>query len=301
MELFHEPVKIVIIGAGAIGRAIGLLVSSAIETHLVVRSDKYADILNRGWKYTGIKEGFINIKTYAGLQENLDETLIVIASKAYDLEDIVINIKDKLFPSSYVLAIQNGYGIKDILAKHLEGNYFTAIASIGATILKDNVLGYYGGGLRLEENKLSLWLKETGIKASLKVSLVKDIDYEIWRKLVINCTLNPLSVLFEADNKTIAAEELNLLKENLMEEIKLVARLEGYEIATSVGDLNKYVSSDNKTSMLQDYLKGKDSELDFMNGAILKLGEKHGIRLPANKLLYELVKSKFLLSKKQRK
>ena len=81
------------------------------------------------------------------------------------------------------------------------------------------------------------------------------------------------------------------MKEALLNEGRAVARSEGYGISLSVADINSYIRSDNRTSMLQDYFRKRPNEIDFINGAVIRIGEKNGISVSTNKIIYDIVKN----------
>ena len=97
--------------------------------------------------------------------------------------------------------------------------------------------------------------------------------------MIINSIYNPLSVILRVRNQVIASQALNSIKEGLLKEGMAVARSEGVELEFDLETLNRIVSSRNITSMLQDYLKGKPTEIEFINGAIIRIAKKNKILL----------------------
>jgi 2-dehydropantoate 2-reductase len=77
----------------------------------------------------------------------------------------------------------------------------------------------------------------------------------------------------------------------LLQEGLSVAKAEGHDISLTVEEINDFVRSDNRTSMLQDYFRRRPNEIDYINGAIISAAEKHGIDVPANKLINAIVKN----------
>ncbi|MFO7810050.1 MAG: ketopantoate reductase C-terminal domain-containing protein, partial [Candidatus Delongbacteria bacterium] len=195
-----------------------------------------------------------------------------------------------------ILLVQNGYGVKNIANRALFGlvdpeSIFQAIATMGAVLGAPGQLELYPGGLKAEKAFADSVYGEIFKDTFLDYKVTSDLEKAIWIKLVINSIVNPLSVIFRAKNKVIAEERLNDLKNSILQEGLKVAASEGQDISLTVKEINDFIRSDNRTSMLQDYFKKRPNEIDFINGAIVKIGEKNGIDTTVNKIVYSMVKN----------
>jgi 2-dehydropantoate 2-reductase len=117
------------------------------------------------------------------------------------------------------------------------------------------------------------------------------MPYEIWRKLVLNCVINPLTALYQVRNKDVAVESLRGVINNIVNECRDVAAKEGVTIdqdmAKKVYDMAAKYS--NMSSMCQDIIKGKKTEIDFLNGRVSELGRRYGVATPVNDTLSALI------------
>jgi 2-dehydropantoate 2-reductase len=97
----------------------------------------------------------------------------------------------------------------------------------------------------------------------------------------------------------VAEERFDALKSPILAEGVAVAAAEGVELKMNAAFVNRFVSSDNITSMLQDYRRGRPGEIDFLNGAIAALGKKHGIPTPVNAYMAAIIKALMALGRER--
>ena len=135
---------------------------------------------------------------------------------------------------------------------------------------------------------------------AFKVEKSRDIRRDLWTKLLVNAVINPLSVLLQARNRMVAEERFDGLKSTILAEGNAVAAGEGVEIKVDTAFVNSFIRSDNATSMLQDYWRGRPGEIDFINGAIVRLGKKHGMPTPVNAFIVDLIKALEALRRENR-
>ncbi len=132
--------------------------------------------------------------------------------------------------------------------------------------------------------------------SGINVEVVKDIDSWRWLKLAVNAVINPLTALFEVKNGAIHDNPLlKELSEKLLEEIVKVINTLNIELAL---DPRKHLievistTSNNISSMLQDILNCRKTEIDYINGVIVEIGKFLGIDVHLNELIYKLIKIK---------
>jgi 2-dehydropantoate 2-reductase len=120
-----------------------------------------------------------------------------------------------------------------------------------------------------------------------------NIAVDVWRKLIFNCVINPITSIIGSDVGSIADTRLDPLKQLVIDECVQVARAEGVvldgNLLTQIGDI--FGASRNIASMRQDLLKGKPTEIDYMNGAVVALGDRLGIDCPVNRALTAIIKT----------
>ena len=131
--------------------------------------------------------------------------------------------------------------------------------------------------------------------------MVVDIKKDVWKKLTINCVINPLTAILQVRDYQIVVPELYKLRDVIVQECSEVARAEGIEFEEGLRKaIDKEISGlGNYSSMQQDLMKGRETEIDFLNGKIVEIGKKHGIQTPITETLVALIK--FLEKKSMKK
>jgi len=265
-----------IIGLGAVGTLIAHFLNNAGYTPLVITRTKYDEVF--------FNEEKIQVK-YVNELNNIKYTFVTV--KAYDTPKILSYLKGK------VIVIQNGIGGYELIKEH-HTNSYPAILTYGLernnNKVKLNGIGEIILPLEATEyDEIGEILKIGG--ASIK--LVKDIQSYRWLKLAINCVINPLSTLFKIKNGDILRIPEDLLI-SIINEVKNVATLEKINLPLDPYEELKRVISitkDNKSSMLQDIEKGRKTEIDYLNGAVVKYGNKYNYRPIHNEILWKMIKT----------
>jgi 2-dehydropantoate 2-reductase len=196
------------------------------------------------------------------------------------------------------VTLQNGLGNDAILSKILGMRRVSrGVTTLGATLLEPGFVRLNGGGLVTFEKHPRINPVEKILRvAKLEVKVVEDAWPDIWGKLVVNATINPLTALLGVRNgELLAIPPACELMGDLARETASVARALG--VALLFSDPERAVTevaqstSDNLSSMLQDVLRGAPTEVDAINGAIIHKGEEKNISTPVNRVVWSLVKA----------
>jgi 2-dehydropantoate 2-reductase len=290
--------RLVILGAGGVGTAIGAaLAEKYYEQTLLIGRKEHVFALNlKGCEITGSVRKTVRARASEEIDFLLENTLLIVAVKITVLEETLKQVQPYITDTTSIMLVQNGYGVKNIANRALFGlvdpeSIFQAIATLGAVLGAPGQLELYPGGLKAETSFADSVYGEIFKGTFLEYKTVNDLENAIWIKLIINSIVNPLSVILRAKNKVIAEDRLNELKNTILQEGLKVAASEGHDISLTVGEINDFIRSDNRTSMLQDYFRKRPNEIDFINGAIIGIGEKNGVYVCANKMIYSIVKN----------
>ena len=119
-----------------------------------------------------------------------------------------------------------------------------------------------------------------------------DFITELWQKLILNCVLNPLTAILRVRNSQIAVPVLENVRHQIVKECLSVSEAEGVFLPTNLAEkLDSAISVyTNFSSIFQDVVNGKKTEIDFINGKIIELGKKYNIPTPINRALYSMIK-----------
>ncbi|MEI6863020.1 MAG: 2-dehydropantoate 2-reductase, partial [Candidatus Omnitrophota bacterium] len=229
--------------------------------------------------------------------------LVIICVKSYSTEDACKDIKDLVAENTSVLTLQNGIGNVQILNDYFGVDKVIAgVTNHGSTLLGVGHIRHAGKGdtvIGKSDGKLSRELKDVVAvftKAGFPAKVSKDIDSVIWSKLIINVGINALTAITRLNNgKIVVYEEAReLLRSAVQEATRVVKRKRiklSYDDPIQKVESVAKATSQNVSSMLQDVLSKNRTEIDFINGAIVRHGKAIGIPTPVNEILTRLVKT----------
>lgn len=298
--------KIVIVGPGAIGLLFaGLLSKSKEEVWLLDKDPQRAERLRKdGMKIEGLTSLKIqNPKVTSNPAEVSDADFWIICVKSYDTKSVVKKILPHVKPEGFVVSLQNGLGNVELVSESLGlDRVLVGVTSMGATLMTEGVSRHAGEGETIIgklNGSMSVELKELREvfqKSRIPVRISKDVVGVLWSKLIINVGINALTALTRFKNgKLIALEGTRkILKEAITEAVKVAKRKRVKLLFDDVLAKTESVcdaTAENVSSMLQDVLNRKKTEIDFLNGAIVRQGESLGVKTPVNALLVDLIKS----------
>jgi len=299
--------KIAVVGPGALGCLIAGFLKSKTENDVWLLDnlpERAKKISENGIKIEGVSGNHtVKIDATADARDIGPADLVIICVKSYSTEDASKEIKDLVSESTSVLTLQNGIGNVQILDDYFGADkVIVGVTNHGSTLLSNGHVRHSGKGdtiIGKSDGKLSRELKDVVnvlTKAGFPSKISKDIDSVIWSKLVINVGINALTAITRLTNgKIVAYEEARgLLRQAVQEAARVVKRK---RIKLSYDDPIQKVESvakataANVSSMLQDVLGKKRTEIDFINGAIVRHGKAAGIPTPVNEMLTALVKT----------
>jgi len=304
--------KICIVGAGATGGYLGVkLINAGFDVSLVARGAHLTAMKKKGLTLIeNDKEITCSPKCSDSMKELGKMDFIFITLKAYSINGLVEEISTMFDENTSVISSYNGipwwyffgaegqfknYRIKCIDPKNIQWNVITPERIIGCVVYPATEIIEPGVIKHIEGNRFSLGepngaqterisrISKAMARADLRAPVRKNIRQEIWMKLIGNLAFNPLSVitgetldvlLLNEENKKTAYEAMKeassiMDKLNVPMSISIDQRIEG---AAKVGS--------HKTSMLQDYERGKELELDALVVAVKEIADLLGIKTP---------------------
>ena len=297
-------VNILIVGAGAIGSLYGALLSKRNTVVLVGRTPHMTAIQHEGLTIKGKTQIHVSIpavETFDKIQISPD--LILITVKSYDTEVACRQILPYVHDDTMVMTLQNGLDNIEKMGQYIKKSHILAgVTMNGALISKPGEIHHTGKGETILGTTDGRWSPqlETIVNifkdAGIQTRISDDIVREIWMKAIINSSINPITAFLGCKNGYLLENPiLKNIVEQVCHESTTIAASEGISV-TPTEMIEKTIrvirdTAQNYSSMVQSVRQGKKTEIDSINGALMRSGIKHDIDVALNKILMELIMS----------
>ena len=314
-----------IIGAGAIGclwayalKQAGYSVTVIVRSHDTnVKKTPHSRLQrislsssNKGLDYADVNTLTVNelIASKAVIEHG------IIATKAYDAQSALSAIVPALSPSAKILSLCNGMGMHDAMHQQLQNHskkiqFLLGVTSDGALLQQAFQLTHTGVGHtyigHYDQVSNNLLHTKTALSAHgllpptlyLQHTMVDDIHSALWQKMLINCVINPLTVIYQCKNGELFSNKAYVPNiQALCEELSNIAHAAyanstlntSTTTATTLFNAAQAVATKtalNTSSMLKDAQQGRQLELHYINGYMVKLAQDNGIACPINQQL----------------
>lgn len=295
---------IAIVGPGAMGCLFAVqLTEAGHDVLLVDKNPKRAQsIQTSGISVEGISgERTVKINICSDTHGQQPRSLVIFCVKAYDTQAACETAAPLIGPDTSVLTLQNGLGNVEILCESFGATKVLG----GTTVLGANTIGWgkiHHAGIG--ETVIG-YVDEKGLpkrdavvellsSAGLQVQGTDDLVGLLWTKLIVNVGINALTALLKVPNGELLSDKsAHELMHEAVREALLVCRVKKIRLLhedpiKKVEQVAEFTAT-NKSSMLQDVLKGSVTEIDFINGAVADQAEKVGLEAPVNRTLHRLV------------
>ena len=284
------------LGAGAIGSLYGAKLAAENDVTLVARA-KHADAINAdGLRVEGLESQTVRLRAVTALERIGPNALVLVTTKVPATAAALAPIARLVRDDATIVSLQNGLDSEKIARRALgqRGVVLRAITQFGAIFEAPGVIQFMARGYTLlEKNERSEGIAAVLNAAGLDCRISPDITRDVWQKLIINCVVNPITAILGCEVGGIANPELDPLKELVIAECVAVAASQGVVLE---GNFQKEISdffrpSHNVASMLQDLRRGRPTEIDYLNGAVVTLGARHNVACPVNGALTAIIKA----------
>lgn len=248
-------------------------------------------------------ESHLKLNATTNLAEIPRSDLALILVKSHQTARVAKQAARILNPNGVVVTLQNGLGNFEALARAVGAERVVeGVTYIGANMLQAGRVHYaaaaktflgLSAALKPQLQQVSALFNQAGIETEL----TSNIEQLIWCKLLVNAVINPLTALFEVRNGDLLTDPLiRRVFTDGVKEVSEVARAQGITLPKDdpvqyAMDVCKQTGA-NRSSMLQDILRGAQTEIDAISGEILKLGRKAGIPTPVNQFFLTHVREK---------
>ena len=297
--------KIVVLGAGAVGLAIAAKLSRVVNVHAVARKRHADAVRKRGLLMTGIwGEGTYRFSCSESLPDAWHGAdYYIITAKSTDTEAVCRQFVGEI-RGREVVSLQNGIGNEEIIGRYTDrvvggmaitGFEWRGDASVHVSVEAAPMkFGRFPSGMDDSIRRLVDLIREAGIR----VEATDDIGSDLWSKTLYNCALNPLGAVTNVPYGALADQHAWAIVAAIVREAYQVVRAEGVALPWETAEAYlEYLKTEqlpataaHHSSMLQDLARGRRTEIDFLNGAVTDLARRHGIDVPYNTCITELIR-----------
>ncbi|PLY15007.1 MAG: 2-dehydropantoate 2-reductase [Sedimenticola sp.] len=291
--------RVLILAAGAVGLSIAARLSTVCTVQALCRPRHASAIQQKGFRLSGIWGD--DVYRFDALSEVTDGThydYCIITSKSQNTRELCER-HQQILADSCVVSLQNGIGNEEIIREYcadvigvtiITGFEWRGDGQVHVTVEAGPVrLGRFPNG----SNDATSRLVDLFQQAGMKTEASDDIRSNIWAKTLYNCALNPLGAILNVAYGELADPATWEIIEQVIEEAFSVCQHEQVQLPwnhpreylTYLRQLQLPATAGHHSSMLQDIQRGHGTEIEFINGAIARLGRQHAVATPVNDTL----------------
>ena len=288
--------SVAVMGAGAVGCYYGGMLARA--GHDVVRIGRPAHV--KAIDADGLRlqtrsfDEQVRVRASTEASAVRGASLVLFCVKSTDTESAAQAMRPHLGEHTLVLSLQNGADNADRLRSVLTQPVRAAVVYVATEMAGPGHLRHHGSGELVVEpgGGGDAWV-EAFLDAGIPVSISPDVRQALWVKLVLNCAYNALSAIGQVPyGRLVASAGAPEVMGDVVRECVAVARAEGVELPADIDETVRklaHTMPDQRSSTAQDLARGKHSEIDHLNGYVVRRGRAHGIATPVNQVLLMLV------------
>ncbi|HEY4066763.1 MAG TPA: 2-dehydropantoate 2-reductase [Burkholderiaceae bacterium] len=284
-------------GAGAVGCYYGGMLARAGHSVVLIGRQAHVEAIARDGLRIEARTFDEHVRLDASTEPGAvaGASLVLFCVKSPDTESAAALIRPHLAADALVIALQNGVDNADRLHGALTQTVAASVVYVGAEMAGPGHVKHHGRGeLVLEASPRCAAVAETMTAAGVPTELSGNVRGALWAKLILNCAYNALSAIVQQPYGRLAqdAGARNVMRDVVVECLA-VAAADGVRVPGDVDAAVRQIASSmpaQYSSTAQDLARGRRSEIDHLNGYVLRRGEALGIATPANRALHTLVR-----------
>jgi 2-dehydropantoate 2-reductase len=300
---------IAVVGAGAVGSFYGAMLARAGHRVTLIGRHSHVQAISRnGLKLdlaTSSKTEIIQIEASTELSSLHIADLVLFCVKSTDSASVALQIAPYLSPNALMMSLQNGVENSNLIAQQVANVVIPCVVYVATEIPAPGCVKHHGRGdlvigtmqsSRLSDPQKTLQaIVELFASAQVSVQISTNVMAELWSKLMINCAFNAISGLAQIQyGKLAALEPVRSTQTALVKEVIAVAKADGIHLSETLAlqavEQISVTMGSQKSSTAQDMARSKPSEIDHLNGFIVRRGMALGVATPVNQALFALVK-----------
>ena len=301
--------KVAVVGAGAVGSFYGAMLARAGHAVVLIGRPAHVDAIRRDGlrlEMAGKSES-LTIDASSEIAAAHGADLVLVSVKSSDTEAVARELAPALARDAVVVSLQNGVENADVIARHVPATVVPAVVYVATAMPAPGIVRHHGRGDLVVGPRTRAAARDPALAGRLEaiasffatagvaVKVSADVVAELWSKLMVNCAYNAISALAQSSyGEMVALAPIRELQRTVVGEVVAVAAASGVELplAAAVEAMERIAPAmpAQLSSTAQDVARGKPSEIDHLNGFVVRRGRELGIATPANQALHALVK-----------
>lgn len=289
--------KVAVMGAGAVGCYYGGMLARAGNEVVLIGRPAHVQAVRRD----GLLLDTQSFREYVRLAASTEAAavagaeLVLCCVKSTDTAQAAAEMAPHLAADAIVLSLQNGVDNAERLQALLGRAVWPAVVYVATEMAGPGHVRHHGRGeLVVAPSAASAALVKVFGEAGVAVEVSDDVLGTLWEKLVLNCAYNALSAITQLPyGRLVRGEGVWTVMRDVVDECLAVARADGVAVSEDVWRAIRRIAETMPgqfSSTAQDLARGKRSEIDHLNGYVVRRGEALGVATPVNRALHALVR-----------
>lgn len=285
-------------GAGAVGCYYGGMLARAGHDVTLIARAQHVEAIRRNGLHMDTKTFDEHVPLHADTDARAAQgaDLVLVCVKSMDTEEAARQLAPSLRPHALLLSLQNGVDnaqrLRSVLPHHAVA---AAVVYVATEIAGPGHLKHHGRGeLVIEPSAASERVARAFIAAGVPTEISGNVRGALWLKLVFNAAYNAISAIANKPyGEMVQGEGIRDVMHDVVDECLAVARAEGVQLPVDAHAAVPTLVESMPTqysSTAQDLARGKPTEIDFLNGYVVRRGQALGVATPVNRVLWSLVK-----------
>jgi 2-dehydropantoate 2-reductase len=298
--------RVCVVGAGVIGSLYAAHLARVAEVSVLTRREEHARALDeQGLQVSGKSDFVVRVAASASVETLPEFELGILATKATELEEAAARLEGR-FPEATLMTVQNGLGAEEIVRRFGAWRLVSAVTFMSGTRHADSHVEYvldtetWLGPYETTPLETVQAVANLLARSGLKALALPDVRPAQWSKLIFNATVNGVAALTRLPHDAHFADrtepwQLGRLVHDLIEEGKRVAAATGVSLHDDPWEMNVLATrrgSAHYPSMLEDVEAHRPTELELINGSLVREARRAGAAAPLHEALYALVQAK---------
>jgi len=291
------PWRIAVMGAGAVGCYYGGMLARAGHDVVLIARPQHVEAIERdGLRMeTRSFDERVRLRASSEVSAVRDAQLVLFCVKSTDTESAAAALRPHLPAGARVLTLQNGVDNDERVRAVLPQEVIASVVYVATEMAGPGHVKHHGRGeLVIAPSSIGAGLVRVLSEAGVPATLSDNVRGALWAKLVLNCAYNAMSAIGRVPyGRLVDSAGVPEVMRDVVAECLAVARAEGVSVP---GDVEATVRGLAATmpgqfsSTAQDVMRGKPSEIDHLNGLVVRRGAAHGVPTPVNRVLHTLVR-----------